>query len=66
MKIYSFPKLNIVISDKNNILAFLDIALSFLLCTCTLTTHIIGSSVNIGWKSNLKRKTNYSVVNHVI
>lgn len=35
---YSFQKLNIVLSDNNNILAFLDIALSFLLCS--LTAHV--------------------------
>lgn len=51
---YSFQKLNIVLSDNNNILAFLDIALSFLLCS--LTAHVNGSSANIGWRSYLKRK----------
>lgn len=61
---YSFPKLNIVLLDYNNILAFLDIALSFLLCA--LTAHVNGSSSNIGWRSYLKRKKNYSAINHVI
>lgn len=42
----------------------LDIALSLLLCA--LTTHVNGSSVNIGWRSYLKRKKTYSAINHFI
>lgn len=41
----------------------LDIALSFLLCA--LTTHVNGSSVNIGWRSYFLKK-NYSAISHVI
>lgn len=38
----------------------LDIALSFLLCA--LTTHVNGSSVNIGWRSYFKKKTTQQLV----